>query len=75
MLAANALSNMFGGGSSANAAHTPASSETAATDADRQAQLDAQQDAEQDAELANEQYASYDDSSDSDWGGADDSEY
>jgi hypothetical protein len=42
-------------------------------DADRQAQLNAQQDAEQDAELANEQHASYDDSSD--WGSADDSEY
>lgn len=73
MMAANALSSMFGGGSSANAAGHSASTPTS-TDADRQAQLNAQQDAEQDAELENEQHASYDDSSDSDWG-SDDSEY
>jgi len=73
MMAANALSSMFGGGWSANAAHTP--DNASATSADQQAQLDAQQDAEQDQELANEQYASYDDSSDSDWGGADDSDF
>ncbi|MEZ5818176.1 MAG: DUF2076 domain-containing protein [Hyphomicrobiaceae bacterium] len=76
MLAANAISNMLGGGSQATAAHHPSSTATNSdADAERQAQLDAQQDAEQDAELANEQYASYDDSSDSDWGGADDSEF
>lgn len=74
MLAANAISNMLGGGSSANAAHPPAST-PAANDADHQAQLDAQQDAEQDAELQNEQYASYDDGGDSDWGGADDGDF
>ncbi len=72
MMAANALSSMLGGGSGANAAGHPSSTPT---DAESQAQLNAQQDAEQDAELANEQHASYDDSSDSDWGGADDSEY
>jgi hypothetical protein len=78
MLAANALSNIFGG-SSASAAHTPGSSGSteSATSADHQAQLDAQQDAQQDQELANEQYASYDDSSDADadWGDADDSDF
>ena len=73
MMAANALSSMLGGGSSANAAGHPTSTPTS-TDADQQAQQNAQQDAEQDAELANEQHASYD-NSDSDWGGADDSEY
>ncbi len=74
MLAANAISNMMGGGSSANAAGHPSSTPTS-TDADQQAQLNAQQDAAQDEELANEQHASYDNTSDSDWGGADDSEY
>jgi hypothetical protein len=81
MMAANALSGMLGGGSSASAATgdqatTPATDNSpfaVDNDADRQAQLNAQQDAEQDAELANEQHASYDDNSD--WGSADDSEY
>jgi len=78
MLAANALSNMFGGGSSASAAHTPdgsGSTESSTSAADHQAQLDAEQDAQQDQELANEQHASYDDGSDADWGGADDSDF
>lgn len=75
MMAANALSSMFGGGSNANAAPHPSGSENASTSADQQAQLDAQQDAQQDQELANEQYASYDDGGDSDWGGADDSDF
>jgi hypothetical protein len=74
MLAANAISNMFGGSSGAHAAHPTDSS--ASTDVDHQAQLDAQQDAQQDEELANEQQASYDDGgSDADWGGADDSDF
>jgi uncharacterized protein len=72
MMAANALSSMLGGGSGANAAGHPSSTPTSMSD--QQAQLNAQQDAEQDEELANEQHASYD-NSDSDWGGADDSEY
>jgi hypothetical protein len=75
MLAANAISGMLGGGSGANAAHHPSGSENSSMNADQQAQLDAQQDAAQDEELANEQYASYDDNSDSDWGGADDSDF
>jgi hypothetical protein len=77
MLAANALSNMFGGGSSASATPTPESSGSteSSTSADHQAQLDAEQDAQQDQELANEQHASYDDGSDADWGGADDSDF
>jgi hypothetical protein len=75
MLAANAISGMLKGDSSASAATPPAGADTASADAERQAQLNAQQDAQQDEELANEQHASYDDGGDSDWGSSDDSEF
>lgn len=80
MLAANAISNMLGGGSGAHAAGHPSSTQAASepspyevnSDSDRQREIDYQQDAAQDAELEEEQTASYDDNSD--WGSADDSD-
>jgi hypothetical protein len=83
MMAANALGNMFGGGSGANAATgssatSPASSESSPFEvnnqSDYQRQANEEQDVAQDAELDNEQVA-YNDDSDADWGSADDSEY
>lgn len=81
MLAANAISGMLKGDSSAHAAghpsSTPAASEPSPfevnSDTDRQRQQDYEQDAAQDAEFENEQQASLDDSGD--WGSADDSEF
>lgn len=82
MLAANAISGMLKGNSSANAAghnpSTPAGSESSPfevnNDADRQSALDHQQDLAQDAEFEQDQLASNDDDG-GDWGGSDDSEY
>ncbi|MDX2158318.1 MAG: DUF2076 domain-containing protein [Hyphomicrobiaceae bacterium] len=82
MMAANALSGLFKGDSSAQAAGhptTPSSGEQSPyavnNDADRQRELNEQQDLAQDAELENEQVASYEEDSSADWGSADDSEY
>lgn len=79
MLAANALSNVFGGGSGAHAAGHPASTTPAAASeaspyevnsgADQQREADWAQDADQEAEI---EQASLDDSAD--WGSADDSD-
>ena len=79
MLAANAISGMLKGDSSAQASgHAPGTGGEPSpfevnSAADRQREADYQQDAAQDAELENEQTAFND--SDSSWGGADDSEY
>lgn len=83
MLAANAISGMLRGDSSAHASghNLPSSSDTGSSPfavnnaADQQRELDEQQDLAQDNELDQEQVASYEDDDDSgDWGGGDDSE-